>query len=268
MALIAILLCCLLMSSCDAGAGRVTGENAPTNAEAREVTPSEILLRRIHEHSDFPISTDVRALVAWPSQKVLESEKASEDRSKEFPPTVERGMIIELGAMSPEFACEAAEGWIREMLKPRWLPEDLTVKLTALQRDPPSRSIIVCRYEIDGNTIMINQSRTAMWVVVKLQAGIDVKGKASEIGPIMFREFFTKGKTMAGFKGRAAGSGEKTGDSGALHAYVSDCMNSGPIDAALEWWGWIAWYTDGETVAVLLRKQGGAREYKETDTWF
>jgi hypothetical protein len=236
---------------------------------ASDLPPDERLVPALPPTNTLPVSADAQGLIEWPSVETLNSQEAGQDRSQTIPPLFRQPEIgdakpIRLGARSPQAACKEAEQWIRQVLKPQWLPDDLAVRLHPLQRDPASQSIIVCRYTIDGHAIQINQSRAAMWVVIKPPTSNSVTRNTNELGVAAFSNYFLKGDRMASLQGK------ETDGTAKLRIWLPDYSASIPPGALENWWGWRLWLTDGEAVAVFLAKtsEDSARSVMPDDPWF
>lgn len=248
--------------------GSLTAESNAQKA-VRDIPESVQLLPVIQENVSAPIPAKLRDKVAWPSAGVVESQRARSNRSHTIPPVYPASGVIDpkpvrLGAVSPEVACKEAESWIHRVLKDEWIPSDLTKRLIALQRDPASQSTIVCRYEINGHAVQVSQTRNAMWVIVKPAEDSVLRAKEEQIGPSVFKTFFANGDQMAALKAK------ETNGVATVHIYQPDDTIPIPPSAIQNWWGWQVWYTDGDAVAVLLRKctQDSARIVTADDPWF
>jgi hypothetical protein len=236
---------------------------------ASDLPASERLVTALPPTNALPVSTDSQGLIEWPSVETLNSQQAREDRSKTIPPLFRQPKIgdakpIRLGARTPQAACKEAEQWIRQVLKPQWVPDDLAARLQPLQREPASRSIIVCRYAIDGHAIQINQSRASMWVVIKPPKGSSLSQDPKELGIGAFNTYFLNSDRMASLPGK------ETGGTAKLRVWRPDYSAPIPPGALANWWGWRLWLTDGNAVAVFLRKcsEDSARDIMPDDPWF
>ena len=198
---------------------------------------------------------DVSRWLTWPTQDYIDMHRARTDRSGEFPSVYPETDIADPkptrpGAKSPDAAKREAGRWTRGVLRDRWIPEDLDDTLIPLQLDPPSRSAVICRFRVDDSLCQIAQTRTAVCVVIRPSRSVVQAGSPPELGPPVFREFFTKGSDMAAVPAQAVPV-----SSPEIHLFVPDHEQPWPIDARESWWGWRLWYTDGEAVAVFLVKQ-------------
>ena len=240
-----------------------------TQRIASDLPASERLVAALPPTNTLPVPADAQGLIEWPSVETLDLQKAREDRSKTIPPLFRQPKIgdakpIRLGARSPQAACREAEQWIRQTLKPQWLPDDLAARLHPLQREPASQSIIVCRYRIDGHAVQINQSRASMWVVIKPSKGSSSAQGAKEFGVAAFNTYFLNGDRMASLPGK------ETGGTANLRVWRPDYSAPIPPGALANWWGWRLWLTDGNAVAVFLNKcsEDSARNIMPDDPWF
>jgi hypothetical protein len=251
--------------------GQDLGAPGPGQAPRRasDLLASERLITALPPTNALPVSADVRGLIEWPAVETLNSQKADRDRSKTIPPLFRQPKIgdakpIRLGAQTPPAAAREAGQWIRRVLKPEWVPNDLADRLHPLQREPASQSIIVCRYDIDGHAIQINQSRGAMWVVIRPPKANPLSGNAKELASAIFNTYFLNGDRMAALQGK-----ETNGLAG-LRVWLPDYSASIPLGALENWWGWQLWLTDGRSVAVCLNKRSedAARNIMADDPWF
>ena len=264
----AILLCGLFLLFTRSEHFGAPAQGSPVRI-ASDLPASERLVTALPQTNALPVSADAQGLIEWPSVETFSSQKAREDRSKTIPPLFRQPKIgdakpIKLGARSPQAACKEAEQWIRQVLKPQWLPDDLAARLHPLQRDPASQSIIVCRYAIDGHAIQINQTRASMWVVIKPPKGNSFTGNAKESGIAAFNAYFLNGDRMASLPGKETGGAAK------LRVWRPDYSAPIPPGALENWWGWRLWLTDGDAVAVFLSKcsEDSARNIMPDDPWF
>jgi hypothetical protein len=236
---------------------------------ATDLLPSEQLIPALPRTNALPIPAEAQALFEWPAAETLTAPKSPEDRSKAIPPLFRQPKIgdakpIRLGARTPQAACKEAEQWIRQVLKPQWVPDDLAARLQPLRREPASRSIIVCRYAIDGHAIQISQSRASMWVIIRPLKGSLSAQNQKELGAAAFNTYFLNGDRMASLPGK------ETGGTANLQVWRPDYTAPMPPGALGNWWGWRLWLTDGSAVAVLLSKcsEDSARNIMPDDPWF
>jgi len=266
--LLATLLCGLFLLFAQ-GESHGAPAEGPTPRTASDLPAAERLISAIHSTNNLPVPADAQGLIEWPSVETLNSQQAHQDRSKTIPPLFRQPKVgdakpIRLGARSPHAACKEAEQWIRRVLKPQWLPDDLADRLQPLQREPASQSIIVCRYAMDGHAIQINQNRASMWVTIKPPKNNSLIPNAKELGNAAFNTYFLEGDRMADLQGK------ETDGSAKLRIWLPDYSAPIPAGALENWWGWRLWLTDGEAVAVFLNKcsEDSARNIRPDDPWF
>ncbi len=264
----ATLLCALLLLFADSVIFGAPGEGVPQRI-ASDLPASVRLVPALPATNTLSISADLQSLIEWPSVETLNSQKARYDRSRTIPPLFRQPKIgdakpIRLGARTPQAACKEAEQWIRRVLKPQWVPDDLAARLQPLQREPASQSVIVCRYATDGYAIQINQSRASMWVVIKPMNEASWAHDAKEFSIAAFNACFLNGDRMASLPGK------ETDTIGKLQVWSLDYSRPLPHGALENWWGWRFWLTDGESFAVLLskRSEDSARDIMPDDPWF
>jgi hypothetical protein len=139
--------------------------------KVRELPAGTQLLASVSFPTNRGISSLNIALAEWPSPELIVKLNATRDRTNDYPTIYRnnnpRDKPKQEGADTREDACYDAGKWIAEVLQGRWVPDDLDKRLILLQRDPPSLSAIICRYEIKGNVIQIQQRRATMWLVIK-----------------------------------------------------------------------------------------------------
>ena len=244
-------------------------EPGQTQRSASDLPASERLIRALPPTNTLPVSADAQGLIEWPPVETLNSQRAHQDRSRTIPPLFRQPKVgdakpIRLGARTPQAACKEAEQWIRLVLKPQWVPDDLAVRLQPLQREPASQSIIVCRYAINGQAIQINQSRASMWVTIRPPKSNSLSQNAKELGIAPFNTYFLNGDRMASLQGK------ETDGTAKLRIWLPDYSAAMPAGALENWWGWRLWLTDGEAVAVFLNKcsEDSARNIMPDDPWF
>jgi hypothetical protein len=256
----------LLFAQCDDLAAQEPGQTQQT---ASDLPASQRLITALPPTNSLPVSAVAQGLMEWPASETLNSQRAHQDRSKTIPalfrqPKVGDAKPIRLGARTPQAACKEAEQWIRLVLKPQWVPDDLAVRLQPLQRDPASQSIIVCRYAIHGHALQINQSRGSMWVTIRPPKTNSFSLNTKDPGVPAFNTYFLNGDRMASLQGK------ETGRSATLRTWLPDYSTPVPEGALENWWGWRLWLTDGEAVAVFLNKcsEDSARNIMPDDPWF
>ena len=264
----ATLLCSLLLILAQSEHHGVAAE-ASAHRIASDLPAAERLLTAPPPTNTAPVSTDALDLMEWPSVETLDLRQARQDRSRTIPPLFRQPKVgdakpIRLGARTPQAACQEAEQWIRRVLKPQWLPDDLAARLQPLQREPASRSIIVCRYAMDGHAIQINQNRASMWVTIKPPKNDSLTRNAKDLGLAAFNTYFIEGDRMASLQGKETGGNAKQ------RIWRPDYSAPIPQGALENWWGWRLWLTDGEAVAVYLNKcsEDSARNIMPDDPWF
>jgi len=242
---------------------------APPHRVASDLPASERLVTALSLTNALPVSTDAMGLIEWPSVETLDSQMAREDRSKTIPPLFRQPKIgdakpIRLGARPPQAACKEAEEWIRQVLKPQWVPDDVAARLRPLQREPASQSIVVCRYMIDGHAIQINQSRGLMWVIIRPPKTNPLSKDGKELADAIFHAYFLNSDRMASLQGKEISGAAK------LRVWRPDYSAPIPTGALQNWWGWRLWLTDGNAVAVFLNKcsEDSARNIMPDDPWF
>ena len=230
---------------------------------------TERLIAAFPQTNALPLSAFAQALIEWPSTDTLNSQQARQDRSQTIPPLFRQPKVgdakpIRLGADPPPAACREAEQWIRRVLKPEWVPNDLASRLHPLQRDPASQSLILCRYLTNGHAIQVNQSRGAMWVIIKPPRTSPLSRNLQELASATFNTYFLEGARMASLSGR------ETNGTANLRVWRPDFSTSIPPGALENWWGWRLLLTDGDAVAVLLDKtsEDSARSIMPDDPWF
>jgi hypothetical protein len=230
---------------------------------------TERLIAAFPQTNALPLSAFAQALIEWPSVEALNSQQARQDRSKTIPPLFRQPKIgdakpIRLGALSPQAACKEAEQWIRRVLKPEWVPDDLAARLHPLQRDPASQSIIFCRYLINGHALQISQTRGSIWVIIKPPKTSPLSRDLKELASTTFSTYFLDADRMASLPGKEINGTAK------LRVWRPDFSTSIPPGALENWWGWRLLLTDGEAVAVFLAKtsEDSARSIMPDDPWF
>lgn len=273
---------CLAITLSTVFLSKKSNAEPPDDLEVSEISHSESLIPVLDPSSEVPISEKAVKLVAWPSKDTLVAQRATEDRSDTiqpvYPKKKPKAKPIRLGAISPHKARKEAKAWIERVLKAEWVPRDLENWMIALQRTPASESVIVCRYEINGIQIQVNQSRSVMWVVVS-SPSVSEKDNKYGIGSSVFDTFFKEGQRMGAIEGRStdvAGympnpskplSPEAAENRVDLSLYVPAKLSR---DSAENWWGWQCRYAHGRAVAVCLQKRiaGSARDPHPDDPWF
>ncbi|MGD9495317.1 MAG: hypothetical protein AB7Y46_03295 [Armatimonadota bacterium] len=182
--------------------------------------------------------------VVWPDDEYIDRHLARQDRSADILPlypatNVEDPKRLRAGAQSPARALAEAARWVRMALRPEWVPDALEGRLVRLQLDPASRSVILCRYKVDGNRFQIAQSRPALCIVTRAVRARSGAASPEETGPDAFRAFLAHGAEMA----ILPATGPQVADR--LHVFFPDQRVSWPEEAHASWWGWRLWCTDG-----------------------
>jgi len=193
--------------------------------------------------------------VVWPSDDEVRVRGPVRDRRAQFP-EVTSGPRAGPGAVSPDEAQADAAAWVRRTLKPELLPDDLDSRFILLQEEDPSRSSVLCRFEVDETGIQLTQLRWAACVVVRAEPTLTAGLPAEALGPTAFRTVFQKGDDMA-------------------RAHRVDVAESPPglraFDTAggFRWWDTYFWYTDGVSVAVYVSRAANERDSARAgDPWF
>ena len=136
-------------------------------------------------------------------------------------------------------------------------PDDLDDGFVLLQEEDPSRSSVLCRFEIHGTGIQVTQLRWALCVVMRPDPALIEGLEPRAIGPAAFRAVFTKGDAMAG---------ARFSDVPGLPYFAQELDLS--VSSAL-WWGGFFWYTDGRSTAVYIRRADrGHSPARAGDPWF
>ncbi len=219
---------------------------------------------------EVKLPNGVEKMVMWPSSKYIEEHYAKDDISDQLPPiyperVMEDAKPIRPGGVSPKAAIEEAELWLRQILKPEWIPPDLVERLIPLRSDTAQWSTVICRYETQGHVIQISQTRWAISVVLKPPLE-DIINEKEKFGATVFEKFFTKGKEMSALKGQQVSLPSER----QVTFYLLDVTRLPSTDAIENWWGWTAWYTDSHSIAVFLRKRIAGEQHTPTpeDPWF
>ena len=248
---------------------RLAAQAAAPQRTANDLPATERLVTALPQPNALSLSAAAQNLMEWPTAEMLTLQQARHDRSQSIPPLFRQPKIgdakpILLGARTPQAAAKEAAQWIRLVLKPQWVPDDLAARLQALQREPASQSLIVCRYSMAGHAIQINQSRGAMCVVIKPPAVSSVLQSTKNPAAAIFTEYFLEGDRMASLHGKEAAGAEK------IRIWLPDYSTPIPVGALENWWGWQRWLTDGEAFAVFLNKtsEDSARNILPEDPWF
>ena len=251
--------------------GLTAQETDETKHEFSDVAAGTQLIAPLEEGLDVPVSTSMRKLVVWPPQDRLDASSKPEDRSEQYPPVYREGFDattakpIKPGAAPARTVMYHVRGWIETVLKPEWIPPDLMSRILPMQEKDPSESSMLCRYQVDDNTIQIVQNVWAMWVVIRPgKTVLEAAASPQELLHSVLEMLFQHGADMANLPRRelkVPGSGPKI--------WVPDYTVHQP-EAEANWWGWILCYTDGKSVAVLIRKHGDdmARTPAPDDPWF
>lgn len=216
------------------------------------------------------LTDGMEALVVWPSPKYIEDHYAKDDISNQLPAIYPAGVSedakpIRPGGMPPEVAVEEAGLWFKEILKDDWIPPNLTEKLIPLRNERlPQWSTVIARYQAQGHKIQVAQTRCGVGVVIHPRFDDEVI-EAEQIAKSVFKQFFTMGEEMssqAGMQVRA--------DPPGLTLYKPAQEKTSEIGVSKNWWNWLAWYTDGNSVAVFLHKRfaGEVRTPSSEDPWF
>lgn len=212
----------------------------------------------------------MEALVVWPSPKYIDEHYAIDDISNQLTPIYPAGAMedakpIRPGGMPPEVAVEEAELWFKEILKAKWIPPNLSERLIPLRNESqPQWSTVIARYQTQGHKIQITQTRWGVCVVIHPRFDDEVI-YAEQIAKSVFAQFFTMGEEMSSQKGR-----QVSADTPGLTLYEPAQEKASEIRVRKNWWNWLAWYTDGNAVAVFLHKRfaGEVRTPSSEDPWF
>ncbi len=155
--------------------------------------------------------------------------------------------------------------WFKEILKDDWIPPDLTEKLIPLRNESlPHWSTVIAKYQVRGHKIQVAQTRWGVCVVIHPRFDDEVID-AEQIAKSVFKQFFTMGEEMSSQAGM-----QVPADTLGLTLYESAQEKASEIGVPKNWWNWLAWYTDGNSVAVFLHKRfaGEVRTPSSEDPWF
>jgi hypothetical protein len=212
--------------------------------------------------------SDMAESLAWPSDEYVASH-APRDRSKEIPPVFPQGAMrdpkpIRPGAMTPAAARSEAEYWVRQVLRPECLPQDLSVRLKLVQEPDASSSVAICSLDVNGSQVRVVQRAWAMSVVVKLAQPPPAGTTPEQMGPAVFTKLFNMGERMA-----AVTAVRVEGAPAGASVFVPDRSVSSSMEFDTNWWGWGAWCTSDREVAVFFEKrEDRPRPYMKGDPWF
>ena len=236
---------------------------------ADEIPPGVQLMPGLDYSTNLPVSSNVLEQVLWPSANEIETYAPREDRSTSILPLLPTngmadGKPIRRGARSPQQACSEAHTWIAKILKTQWIPGDVLQRLLPLQELAASNSIVHCRYAISNNSIQVSQSVSGIWVVMKPPTNETAGMSVTDLGPFVFERFLTRGHDMGQLSRR------ELEELLPLHVFLEGQTEPWSKAAAINWWGWVLWYSDGQAVAVLLQKveEDSQIDADARDPWF
>jgi hypothetical protein len=183
---------------------------------------------------------------------------------------------------------KAAEEWIKKVLKPQWIPQDIAAKFICLESDVSDYENIVIfqrhkffdenrfklydsirvQYEINQYDIQIAQTAYTIAVIIKPINATDTGSKKSfsEVSTMINRtieQFLNESDAIK----RVSMPNIKQLDS---IAKIEAKYNPDHVEYSFYWWGMLSWYTDGNTIAFFTSKTRGidARAHIETKEWF
>jgi hypothetical protein len=219
------------------------------------------------------LPNSIEKLIIWPSQEEIKKRYAKTDISKKFPPVYMehdgiKGKPIKEGAVSPDTANKQAIKWIRLVLKPEWIPEDIHRFIIPLRDEKPERSTVICRYNINGTSIQISQTRWAMSVLLNISDKEKIEN-AEAFAEATFKKYFNLGDKMAALKGKML-SKESMRNSSDVKISVLDMRELRDPEAIQSWWGWLVWANKDSTLVVFLQKKVFGEQHTTTpdEPWF
>lgn len=222
---------------------------------------------------DVALPNGVEKLAVWPSQEEIRKSYAKTDISEKFPPVFlegERlkGRPVKEGAVSPNVANKQAARWIRQVMKPEWVPKEIETFMIPLRDERPQNSRVICRYKIGDASIQISQTRWAMSVLLNLRDK-ENPDDAERFVAAVFKKYFNEGDKMAALKGNMAAK-ESVRDSGDINVSLMDMTKLRAPEAVQSWWGWLAWANKNRTVVVFLPKRilGEQHTIDPDEPWF
>lgn len=226
----------------------------------REI-PTEVQLFSDDILKNIPGIRDKIVYFTWPSDKKIASllrlsdEKMSDaEKKRPYPNWVstEKQTVTEAKRMATK--------WIRTVLKNEWIPDDIDVRLIALDSYINSYDAICVRYEYNGYYIQIVQTNPEIVIIIK---SIFTKGKEQNDIKVNLKEkqiefvykktglFFNESEKIK----KISTTKIKTFSKG----LIGKPEQRNVVGALNQWWGNIYWWTDGETIAFsILKYYGGA----------
>ncbi len=265
----------LMLSGCRSAESVSAPENTPNAVSEAESLQSQYEFESLPDdvqlipRLEIELPYGIEEMVVWPSSEYIDEHYATDDISDQLPPVYpERAMEdakpIVPGGVSPEAAVEEAEWWFREILKEEWIPHDLRERLIPIRAEAAQWSMVIGRYQTQGHTIQVSQTRWGIVVVISpaFEGNVD---EAEEFSRMIFDQFFTRGEEMITLDGQSiSDAGEQ------FQAYLLDETRLPGPDAIENWWGWIAWYSDGRSIAIFMNKRIAGQQHTPTpdDPWF
>ncbi len=199
---------------------------------------------------------DKRAYFIWPSTKEIASRLCPSDeeisvaeqkRPYSYWIATERQTVTEAKRMAAK--------WIRTVLKNEWIPDDLDIRLMALNSYVNGYDAICIRYAYNKYYIQIVQTNSEIAVTIK---PFSQKREIQQIGSEVKQKEFISKKIELFFN--------ESGNIRKVSTLKIETFPGGfqgkPVPAKIEgasnqWWGRIHWFTDGETIGFLIPKYYG-----------
>lgn len=271
---VGMLLPCILRASDSTPQRHVPKRFTTIPQETQLIAPpneqSAKLLAGIDRRAGAAVPDTERTLPVWPSQKLLLKPSACRDRSAEFPPVfpkthLKRVKPIKPGAQAPAVAAYDAQSWIRIVISPEWVPQDLGERLLAVQAKDPANSQIVCRWgDQHANSVQVAQTVSLVCVVFKPAAGHGKAESAEELGRLLFQEVLRRETKTPWPRWKRLGTPRNP-----QGVFVRDSNLRRGLDDSM-WSESCVWYADRNAVAVFLAKREGSRPRypRFGDPWF
>jgi len=202
--------------------------------------------------------------VAWPSDEYIAARQPPRDRRAEFPsvyPDGDRRLPpSEAGASSIRSVRSGCASWLRHLLKPEFIPENLEASLVLLQEEDPGQSWVACRLRANGTAVQFVDHGWLFCVVIRPDPALVGGLPPEKVGPAALGAVLNRG-------------GEAADDELTPVLDVSEGLwafeAKGDDGWGFEWWRRYFWYTDGHAVAGYFRgNDGGPSMPSPGDPWF
>jgi len=219
-------------------------------------------------------------LIVWPSEDEIKNNIAKEDRTKQFPPfyalgkdiTEQQAKELDLQPVSltPTIALKESESWIKKIMKKELFPDDIQNWLLPILNNDPSKSKVICRFEIEGTKVQIVQLKWFIWIIIVPSNSLIKQNLTSEeLVNMISRTFFTEGEKMSNLPKQEILCNSQDITSYRIGFY-DFAKNKVKRDITYSWWWWEFICAESKSMTIFIKKGWEGMEHLPNieEPWF